>query len=80
MFWMNLLRKIPKTFSTIDTVLASVGKGLVMVQAMMFPQPLQRVVAPKGVGVVDRALPGFLPDDGRKVLFGHMLHHNYLIL
>ena len=72
----NMLRKTPKTLDTVDVVLrASVNQRFTMVERVMLAQAFQRVVAFEGVGVVYRAFPGFLPDDGHELLFGHMLHH-----
>ena len=75
-----MLRKTPKTFNAVDVILAAIGKGLAVVQAVVFPQPFQGVVAPECVGVVDRPLPGFLPDDGHQFFLGHMLYDSRIHL
>ncbi len=71
----NMFGKTPKSFNPVDMILAAIGKGLAVVQPMVFAQPLQGIVASESVGVVDRALSGFLPDNRHKVFLGHMLHY-----
>jgi len=70
----NMFGKTPKSFNAVDMVLSAIGKGLAVIQAVVFAQPLQRVVASEGVDVVDRALSRFLPNDSHEFLLGHMLH------
>ena len=72
----DMLRKTPKALNAVNVILGVfVHQCFAMVQGMMLAQSFQRVVAPKRVRVIDRALSGFLPDDGHKLLFGHMFHH-----
>ena len=71
-----MFRKTPKTFNAVDMILgAFVDQCMAVVEHMMLAQTFQRIVASERIGVVDRALPGFLPNDGHQLLFGHMLHH-----
>ena len=70
----DVFGKRPESFNAVDMVLASVGERFAVVKAVMFAQPFEGVVAPEGVGVVDRTLPGFLPNNGHKFFFGDMLN------
>ena len=73
----DMLRKTPKSFNAINMVLGLlVDQCLRVVDRMVLPQTLEGIVAPKRVGVVDRTLPRFLPDDGHKFFFRDMLHHS----
>ena len=72
----DMLRKTPKSFDTVDMILGPlVDQALRMVDGVVFAQPLQRIVAPKGVRIVDRSFPCFLSDDCHKFFLRHMLHH-----
>lgn len=71
----DMLRKTPKSFNTVDVILASVGERFAVVQAVMFAKPLQRIVASEGIRVVHRALSCFLPNDRQKLFFRHMFDH-----
>ena len=71
----NVFSVAPKSLNAIDVIFAAVGKSLAMIQAVMLAQPLQGIIAPKRVGVIDRSFSRFLPDDRHEFLFRHMLHH-----
>ena len=75
----NVFGVAPKSLNAIDVIFAAVGKGLAMIQAVMLAQPLQGIIAPKRVGVIDGSFSRFLPDDGHEFLFRHMLHHPYTL-
>ena len=49
----NMLRITPKSFNAVNMILAFVSKRLAVVQPVVLAQPLQGVVAPEGVGVID---------------------------
>ena len=72
----DMLGKTPKALNAVDVVLGFfVHHVLGMIDCVMLAQTLERVVAPKGVRVVDSTLPGFLPDDGHQLFLGDMLHN-----
>lgn len=64
----NMLHVTPKPFDAVDMILASIGKGLAVVQAVVFTTAFQRIVAPEGVRVVDRSFSGMLSDMGLSVV------------
>jgi len=70
----NMFSKTPKTFNTVDMILASVSKRFAVIQAMMFAQSFQRVVASEGIRVIHRPFSRFLPDDRHELLFRYMLY------
>ena len=70
----DMLGKTPEPLNPVDMVLAAIGQCLGMVQAMVLAPAFQRVVAPEGVGVVDRALPRVLPDVSHQFIGGHPFH------
>ncbi len=72
----DMLRKTPKTFNAVDVILTSVGKCFAVVQAVVFTEAVQRVVASEGVRVVDRPFSRFLSDNCHEFLFGYMLHNS----
>ena len=73
----DMLRKTPKTFNAVNVVFRFlIDHAFRVVHLVMLSQTLEGVVAPKGVGVVDRALPRFLSNDGHKLFFRHMLHNS----
>ena len=71
----DMLGKTPKSFNAVDVILASVGKGFAVVQAMVLAPTLQGVVTPKGVGVIDRAFSGMLSDMSHQFIGGHTFHN-----
>src|SRR3989344_710593 len=71
----HMLRKTPKSLNAVDMILASVGKRLAVVQSVMLPESVQRVVTAKGVRVIHRALSGMLSDMAHQFLGGYLLHY-----
>jgi len=58
----------------VDMILAFAGKDLAVIQSVMLAQPFQRVVAAKGVRVVDRSFSCMLPDMRHRFIGCHLLH------
>lgn len=71
----NMLGIAPKSFNPVNVVLAAVGKGLAVIQAVMLAPALQGVVASEGVRVVYRPLSGMLSDMGHQFISRNLLHH-----
>lgn len=71
----NMLGVTPKALNAVDMVLASVGKGLAMIQAVMLAPAFERVVTPECVSVVDRSLPRMLPDMSHEFVGSNSLYH-----
>jgi len=72
-----MLRKTPESFNAVDMVFRFlVDHVLRVIDGKMFPQPLQGVVALERVGVIDRALSRFLPDNRHEVIRRNSLHHS----
>ena len=72
----DMFGKTPKTLNAVDMILGLLADHrFQVIHREMFAQPLQGVVAPEGVRVVDGTLSGFLPDDRHEFFLGHMLHH-----
>lgn len=77
----NMLCKAPKPLNAINMILGFLAnQRFRVVDGKVLPEPLQRVVAPEGIGIVDRPFSGFLSDDGHKLLLGHMLHNSRIDL
>src|SRR3989344_2716626 len=65
----NMLRKTPESLNAVNVVFRLlVDHAFRVIDGKMLPQPLQGVVAFERIGVVDRALSRFLPDDRHKVI------------
>jgi hypothetical protein len=72
----NMLRKTPKPLDAVDVIFGLLADHCFrVVHGKMFAQSLQGVVPPKGIGVVDRALSGFLSNNCHQFFLGYMLHH-----
>ena len=71
----NMFRIAPKPFNAVDMIFAFVGKCLAVMQPMVLAPALQRVVAPKGVGVVHGPFSGMRSDMGHKLISGHLFHN-----
>ena len=72
----NMFGKTPKTLDAVDVILGfRIDHVFRMINLVMFAQTLQGVVAAEGVGVIDRALPGFLADNGHEVIGRDSFHH-----
>ena len=70
----DMLRKAPETLNAVDVVLAARRAGLAVIQAVVFAPALERVVAAKCIGVIDRSFPRRLPDMRRRFVGGHSFH------
>ena len=70
----NMLGIAPKPFNPVNVVLAVVGKGLAVIQPMMFAPALQGTVAAESVRVVNRPFSGMLPDMSHEFIGRHLLH------
>jgi len=71
----DVLGVAPKTFNAVNVVLAAVGKGTAVVEAVVLAMALERVVAAEGVGVVHRAFARVLANVRHQLLGRHLLHH-----
>ena len=66
----------PKPLYTVNMVLGSfIDKLFGVINHQMLAKALQRLIAPKGVGKVNRALVGMVLDMGQKGLRRDRLHH-----
>ncbi len=73
----NMLGKTPKALDAVDMVFRFlVDQCFRVINGVVLPQTLQRIVAPKTIRVVDRTLSRFLSDDGHEFIFRHMLHNS----
>ena len=70
-----MLRKTPESFNAVDMILAMIGQGLRVIQTMVLAPATKGVVAPEGVGVIDRPLSGVFPDMGHELIGSHSFHH-----
>jgi len=64
----------PESFNAVDMVLAAIGKGFAVIQAMMLPQPFQGIVTAEGIRVIDRPFSRMLPDMSHQFIGGYLLH------
>lgn len=71
----NMLCITPKSLNAVDMVLAAIGKGFAVVQAMVLAEPVQRVVAAEGIGVINRPFSGMLSDMGHEFVSRYPLNH-----
>src|SRR3989344_7266719 len=71
----DMFRKTPESFNAVDMVLAAVGQGLRVIQAIVFAPALERIVASKGIGVIDRSLSGVLPDMSHQFIGRNPFHY-----
>ena len=77
----DMLCKTPESLNTVNVVLGLfVDHPFGVVDRVVFPQAFEGVVAPEFVGVVDRSLPGFLPDDSQQLFLGHVFHYSRIHL
>ena len=70
----DMFCKTPKSLNAVDMILAAVGKGLAVVQPVVFSPAPERVVAPKRIRVVDRSFSRMLPDMGHELIGRDLLH------
>jgi len=70
-----MFSKAPETFDAVDMIFRPfVDHVFRVIDGMMFPQTLQRIVALESVGIVDRPLSCLLTDDGHEVVGGNPFH------
>ncbi len=71
----NMVRILPKSFDPVNVLagLSPTHECLRMIDRMMFPIPFQGLVAPKGIGVIDRPLQGFRLDMSHELLGAYRL-------
>ena len=73
----NMFGKTPKALNAINMILGFfVDHCFGVVDGMVLAQPLQRIVAPKSIRVIDRSFSRFLSDDGHELFFGDVLDHS----
>src|SRR3989344_5847899 len=77
----NMFSETPKTLNAVNVILGALVNQILFIRhGMMLPQTLQGIVTSELVGVVDRALSRFLPNNRHQFFFGHMLHHSRIYL
>lgn len=68
----DMLGKRPESLNAVDMIFGSsvhqVFGVIGVIDGQVFAQSLERVVAPKSVGAVDRALSDLLPDNSHRAL------------
>ena len=65
----------PKSLNAVDMILAFVSKSFAVIQAMMFTQSLQGIVAPKGVRIVNRSFARMFSDMRHELISCHPFHY-----
>jgi hypothetical protein len=70
-----MFRIAPKAFNPVNMVLALVGEGFAVVQSVVLSKPFERVVAPEGVSIVDRAFSRVLLDVDHKFVGRHLFNN-----
>ena len=69
-----MLRKTPESLDAVNVIPGScVDQGLAMADRMVLPQTFQRIIASERVGIVDRSLLRFLPDNRHQLFLGDVL-------
>ena len=72
----NMFSITPKTLDAVNMVLGSfIDKFLGVIDHQMLTKALQRLIAPKGIRIVNRALASMVLDMGQKGLRRDRLHH-----
>ena len=71
----DMLGVTPKSLNTVDVILATIGKCFAVVQPVVFPPALQRIVTAEGICVIDRPFSGMLSDMTHQLVSGHLFHH-----
>ena len=72
----NMFSITPKTFDAVNMVFGSlIDKLFGVINHQMLTKALQRLITPKGVRIVDRALAGMVLNMGQKGLRRDRLHH-----
>ena len=76
----NMFSITPKTLNAVNVVLGSfIDKLFGVINHQMLTKALQRLIAPKGVRIVDRALTCMVLNMGQKGLRRDRLHHLALV-
>ena len=76
----NMFSITPKTLNAVNVVLGSfIDKLLGVINYQMFTKALQRLIAPKGVRIVDRTLTGMVLNMSQKGLRRDRLHYLALV-
>ena len=77
----DMLGKTPESLNAVDVILGTpIDQNLTVVNGVVLAQTLERIIAPEGVGVVDRPFPSLLPDDSHQFFFGDMFHYSRINL
>jgi hypothetical protein len=73
----NMLGERPESLNAIDMIFGLlVDQVFRVINGEMFAKPFKRIIATKGIGVVDRAFLGFLPDDTHKLIGRDSFNHS----
>lgn len=71
----DMLGVTPKPLNAIDVVLAMIGECFAVIQPVVLAPTLQRIVAPKGIGIVDRPFSRMFPDVGHELISRNPFNH-----
>lgn len=72
----DMLCETPESLNAVDVVFGlPIDERLHVTHCVMLAQPLERVVASEGIGIVDRAFASLLPYDRHQFVFRYMLNH-----
>jgi len=72
----DMLGIAPESLDAVDVVLPMlVGECLGVIEPMVLAESLQRIVAPEGVSVIHRSLPGMLPYVSHELISSYPFHH-----
>ena len=70
-----MFRITPKSFNAVNMVFAAIGKGLAVVQAVVFAQPFERIIASECVSIIHRSFSRVCPDMLHQFVRCHAFHH-----
>src|SRR3989337_3682558 len=70
-----MFRITPKSFNAVNMVFASMGKGLAVVQAMVFAPAFGRIIASEFVSIMPRSFSRVCPDMLHQFVRCHAFHH-----
>ena len=72
-----MFSKTPETFNAVDMIFSPfVDHAFRVIDGMVLAEPFERIIAPKSVGIVDRALSRLPADHGHEVVSGNSLDHS----
>src|SRR3989338_3216424 len=71
----NMFSITPKTLNAVDMILATIGKGFVMIQTMVLAQPLQGIVTAKSICIINRSFFRMLSDMRHQFIGSNLFHH-----